>query len=124
MIRRPPRSTRTDTLLPYTTLFRSRPPARRVARVVHTQRRICCDPRRCALLRADNTCFTDIPPVEIGTPMAPMPAGTARSYPLTVRSADVDEFFAPQRTSPSALPDPAPLLRNHTRGDVESGTED
>src|SRR3546814_17293782 len=26
MIRRPPRSTRTDTLCPYTTLFRSRPP--------------------------------------------------------------------------------------------------
>src|SRR3546814_14883150 len=25
MLRRPPRSTRTDTLLPYTTLFRSRP---------------------------------------------------------------------------------------------------
>src|SRR3546814_13302110 len=29
MIRRPPRSTRTDTLFPYTTLFRSHPPARR-----------------------------------------------------------------------------------------------
>src|SRR3546814_1290073 len=29
MIRRPPRSTRTDTLLPYTTLFRSRPRDRR-----------------------------------------------------------------------------------------------
>src|SRR3546814_3889874 len=28
MIRRPPRSTRTDTLIPYTTLFRSPPPAR------------------------------------------------------------------------------------------------
>src|SRR3546814_7326369 len=27
MIRRPPRSTRTDTLFPYTTLFRSRPPS-------------------------------------------------------------------------------------------------
>src|SRR3546814_9960464 len=27
MIRRPPRSTRTDTLFPYTTLFRSRTPA-------------------------------------------------------------------------------------------------
>src|SRR3546814_6472675 len=27
MIRRPPRSTRTDTLFPYTTLFRSREPA-------------------------------------------------------------------------------------------------
>src|SRR3546814_4668265 len=31
MIRRPPRSTRTDTLLPYTTLFRSMRPAARVA---------------------------------------------------------------------------------------------
>src|SRR3546814_19400219 len=28
MMRRPPRSTRTDTLFPYTTLFRSRPPCR------------------------------------------------------------------------------------------------
>src|SRR3546814_17331601 len=31
MIRRPPRSTRTDTLFPYTTLFRSRTPTRRAA---------------------------------------------------------------------------------------------
>src|SRR3546814_15693435 len=30
MIRRPPRSTRTDTLFPYTTLFRSSHPPRRV----------------------------------------------------------------------------------------------
>src|SRR3546814_7731770 len=33
MIRRPPRSTRTDTLIPYTTLFRSHPPAVFLARV-------------------------------------------------------------------------------------------
>src|SRR3546814_21015987 len=32
MIRRPPRSTRTDTLFPYTTLFRSRPKRRQGAR--------------------------------------------------------------------------------------------
>src|SRR3546814_7296753 len=32
MIRRPPRSTRTDTLFPYTTLFRSLPSAPRCAR--------------------------------------------------------------------------------------------
>src|SRR3546814_20607566 len=32
MIRRPPRSTRTDTLFPYTTLFRSTPPIRRPLR--------------------------------------------------------------------------------------------
>src|SRR3546814_7094329 len=31
MIRRPPRSTRTDTLFPYTTLFRSRSTARKAA---------------------------------------------------------------------------------------------
>src|SRR3546814_15720344 len=33
MIRRPPRSTRTDTLCPYTTLFRSRPPAAAARRI-------------------------------------------------------------------------------------------
>src|SRR3546814_3870008 len=32
MIRRPPRSTRTDTLFPYTTLFRSQPSRRRLLR--------------------------------------------------------------------------------------------
>src|SRR3546814_1344853 len=36
MIRRPPRSTRTDTLFPYTTLFRSR---RRIGRGQHRTRR-------------------------------------------------------------------------------------
>src|SRR3546814_19864704 len=35
MIRRPPRSTRTDTLFPYTTLFRSNRARRRVTRVRH-----------------------------------------------------------------------------------------
>src|SRR3546814_2796108 len=33
MIRRPPRSTRTDTLFPYTTLFRSCPPERLLAAI-------------------------------------------------------------------------------------------
>src|SRR3546814_15080843 len=38
MIRRPPRSTRTDTLFPYTTLFRSLPElAEEVADVVHPE---------------------------------------------------------------------------------------
>src|SRR3546814_20721292 len=32
MIRRPPRSTRTDTLCPYTTLFRSAPPSSKARR--------------------------------------------------------------------------------------------
>src|SRR3546814_18275336 len=34
MIRRPPRSTRTDTLFPYTTLFRSGRPAERMAQIL------------------------------------------------------------------------------------------
>src|SRR3546814_8385071 len=42
MIRRPPRSTRTDTLFPYTTLFRSYPPHLRVERRRHAEH----DPRR------------------------------------------------------------------------------
>src|SRR3546814_7782158 len=37
MLRRPPRSTRTDTLFPYTTLFRSWRPVRRPERVVGPQ---------------------------------------------------------------------------------------
>src|SRR3546814_1075380 len=35
MMRRPPRSTRTDTLFPYTTLFRSRRHLRRIPRHAH-----------------------------------------------------------------------------------------
>src|SRR3546814_6235593 len=37
MIRRPPRSTRTDTLFPYTTLFRSRDEALRVLAAYHRE---------------------------------------------------------------------------------------
>src|SRR3546814_5567294 len=43
MIRRPPRSTRTDTLFPYTTLFRSHRPGR-----LHGRSRACGEPRRCS----------------------------------------------------------------------------
>src|SRR3546814_1318201 len=57
MIRRPPRSTRTDTLFPYTTLFRSRCPfllrtaahrrgARRGFRGRASHWRLCCPPSR------------------------------------------------------------------------------
>src|SRR3546814_18771685 len=38
MIRRPPRSTRTDTLFPYTTLFRSRFPRHRALRIPPSDR--------------------------------------------------------------------------------------
>src|SRR3546814_5637893 len=56
MIRRPPRSTRTDTLFPYTTLFRSSPrtgAARRYRRVPRRRRRSSCchTPFRCVRSR-------------------------------------------------------------------------
>src|SRR3546814_8730328 len=47
MIRRPPRSTRTDTLFPYTTLFRSRQLRRRSGRdhVIQTGDRVLAEQR-------------------------------------------------------------------------------
>jgi hypothetical protein len=51
--------------------------------------------------------------------MASASAGTARTYPATVRSVELEEYFAPQRTPSSALPEPEPLLRNLTRGVLE-----
>src|SRR3546814_16758749 len=53
MIRRPPRSTRTDTLFPYTTLFRSphQEPAHAVERPGEPQRTLCRDARRAGLGR-------------------------------------------------------------------------
>src|SRR3546814_2345830 len=54
MILRPPRSTRTDTLFPYTTLFRSRAQARGKRRdgVHHRGRRLGVRSRRAAVHRA------------------------------------------------------------------------
>src|SRR3546814_6754297 len=50
MIRRPPSSTRTDTLFPYTTLFRSRP----AGRADHSRSRVCAiRPRRIAAIDAN-----------------------------------------------------------------------
>src|SRR3546814_9424403 len=49
MIRRPPRSTRTDTLFPYTTLFRSAPGGRRSSRPDRRDRRVDAAPRPAAV---------------------------------------------------------------------------
>src|SRR3546814_14305186 len=52
MIRRPPRSTRTDTLFPYTTLFRSHRRCRRGTGAVHRADARPCRPTRRSLLGA------------------------------------------------------------------------
>ncbi|MCP2637472.1 Rv3235 family protein [Microbacterium sp. HD4P20] len=50
--------------------------------------------------------------------MATSPAGSVR-VPHTTRGAELSEFFAPQRTASTALPDPEPFVRNLTRGVLE-----
>src|SRR3546814_9733974 len=55
MIRRPPRSTRTDTLFPYTTLFRSggaRSPGAGRRRLLHLRGRLGADQRQRGVLQA------------------------------------------------------------------------
>src|SRR3546814_2964309 len=57
MIRRPPRSTRTDTLFPYTTLFRSAPPDG--VGCVRDARRECGDGKRRPPRRLDARQYRD-----------------------------------------------------------------
>src|SRR3546814_16182392 len=78
MIRRPPRSTRTDTLFPYTTLFRSTPPAG-LHRDGHWRGRSsfvsCCfsgnrrSPRRAHRRRSSGSSSAAIPGPGGGTPV-------------------------------------------------------
>ena len=51
--------------------------------------------------------------------MATTPPGTARALRASDGALELSEFFAPQRTSSDALPDPDPFLRNLTRGVIE-----
>src|SRR3546814_12484967 len=60
MIRRPPRSTRTDTLFPYTTLFRSEAA---LAELTFSKRRIAVDERKAlqsAIANAENNHQLDV----------------------------------------------------------------
>lgn len=51
--------------------------------------------------------------------MAMTPAGTARVFSAPASATELSEFFAPQRTPSTALPEPDPFLRNLTRGVLE-----
>lgn len=51
--------------------------------------------------------------------MATSPAGFARVLSAPANAVELSEFFAPQRTPSTALPDPQPFLRNLTRGVLE-----
>ncbi|GAA1841871.1 Rv3235 family protein [Microbacterium koreense] len=51
--------------------------------------------------------------------MASSPAASARALTAPRDSYEIAQFFAPQRTSSSELPDPDPLVRNLTIGILE-----
>ena len=51
--------------------------------------------------------------------MATTPPGPARAFRASDGALELSEFFAPQRTPSTALPDPEPFLRNLTRGVLE-----
>ncbi len=51
--------------------------------------------------------------------MAMTPAGSARVFRAPGGAVELSEFFAPQRTPSTALPEPEPFLRNITRGVLE-----
>src|SRR3546814_12515363 len=102
MIRRPPRSTLTDTLLPYTTLFRSG--QFDVVRQAPVRRR-----RLCGGLAS--TCPTDRPPDHPSHPATIEDAQRDRQVVAPApRRAPRTSRAVPRRTPPPALP-PAPHPR-------------
>src|SRR3546814_17337981 len=95
MIRRPPRSTRTDTLFPYTTLFRSLPRHRRQFGLSGRRRSI----RR----RTAKPCWLGVPCESAGRSLAPRPT-------------------LPARGKRPPLPSPPPCLgRMHEETDARNG---
>src|SRR3546814_18943297 len=112
MLRRPPRSTRTDTLVPYTTLFLSlpllRPPLRPETghrrRVVSTCQGAACDKASERSTRPERSCILP------GMKNAPykhlyLAAGSGHIFRAY--------FALPPRRTPAAPPPPAPFGFTH-----------
>src|SRR3546814_17505291 len=115
MIRRPPRSTRTDTLFPYTTLFRSnRRPGRRVRLGKIDPRPHPHHPgqrhRRSRPLRRDEHRVPSDAPPPRGTDPRPadrLPKSRRNSEPPAPRPPQPTPRPAPPRTSTPPHPHPA-----------------
>src|SRR3546814_5256364 len=83
MIRRPPRSTRTDTLFPYTTLFRF------MAKIVDIKGREVLDSRGNPTVEADVILDNGI----IGSACAPSGASTGSREALELRDGDKSRYL-------------------------------
>src|SRR3546814_20555545 len=99
MIRRPPRSTRTDTLFPYTTLFRSARHRRRAADVGHTA--------RIAAIKASRQRpepFVGARESQLDAPAEKRERRKARAHGAERHGAEarLDELTRPERAAPPA----------------------
>src|SRR3546814_3444584 len=77
MIRRPPRSTRTDTLFPYTTLFRSRLSVWPEIGIVFDATSAGAHKRHSAVVTAAGKTMIDLTPAAIGPYVIPVVNGDA-----------------------------------------------
>src|SRR3546814_3513921 len=85
MIRRPPRSTRTDTLFPYTTLFRSLHTER-----IERERSVASQRRQLTTQTAENDGLPDVNPDNVGELLF---AGAGlRERTQLITSIQIDEF--------------------------------
>src|SRR3546814_11181093 len=104
MIRRPPRATRTDTLFPYTTRFRSEPAGEQLVLLLA----LCQRGQRREWLRG-----TELPGAcrHVGQPAGPLPAGQDAAARRADDSADGRLRHRPRPRADTDLPAPAyPLV--------------
>src|SRR3546814_16907423 len=107
MIRRPPRSTRTDTLFPYTTLFRSRPAAAEADKLLNDQARQA----RCTASQPRD-CPTGMPDGRQANPPEPS-ALLGQKHPIN--QIERGRFYAPGRV------DANPIVSRGAPSSMQSG---
>src|SRR3546814_3491197 len=108
MIRRPPRSTRTDTLFPYTTLFRSRPAAAEADKLLNDQARQA----RCTASQPRD-CPTGMPDGRQANPPEPS-ALLGQKHPIN--QIESGRFYAPGRG------DDNPIVSRGAASSMQSGS--
>src|SRR3546814_13293186 len=117
MIRRPPRSTRTDPLFPYTTLFRS---DRIVIGIARSDILIAIAAHRSAAARVESPRRRDCVPVS--SPYSPHPGAPCKHYPLTHGLIEAPVALRPDITKGARL-DRQFRRYPHTEPDTAGGLE-
>src|SRR3546814_16886124 len=120
MIRRPPRSTRTDTLLPYTTLFRSKvfshvAACRSAAPALYPTPGI--GPQPCTPASCICPYFPSPAPCGVLFSLTTTLSGTRRFPPVAARRAAHDRIRTPDPCRPAARAERGHVLRRQGRSE-------